>query len=187
MGFDEEAVARKRQGLQFQKIISLIQCGMGSILIIIGIVILATQDGANYPVIGASPIYIGVYGIVIGCMGIIANSMATESLTTQEESDKQKTLWKVFYGLTCASFGILTYPTIENIRSAVSCGGHKKECGHAHQDTLMALFIVATILIQVINFFNIMLLVTWRKFRGNTSNSQGPCITATSKTSPKYT
>lgn len=187
MGFDEEAVARKRQGLQFQKIISLIQCGVSPILIIIGIVILATQDGASYPIIGASPIYIGVYGIVIGCMGIIANSMATESITTQEETAKQRTLWKVFFGLTCASFGVLTYPTIENIRGATSCGGHKKECGHSHQDTLMALFIVAAILIQVINFCNIILLCTWRKFHGKTSHCQGPCVTATSKTSPKYT
>ncbi|CAC5363795.1 unnamed protein product [Mytilus coruscus] len=171
MGFDEEAVARKRQGLQFQKIISLIQC--------------ATQDGASYPIIGASPIYIGVYGILIGCMGIIANSMATESITTQEETAKQRNLWNGLFGLTCASFGILGYPTSEVIRGATSCGGHNKECGNSHQDTLMALFIVAAILMQTINCCNIILLCTWRKFRSKTS--QGPCVMATCKTSPKYT
>ncbi|XP_052104036.1 uncharacterized protein LOC127737420 [Mytilus californianus] len=184
MGFDEEAVARKRQGLQVQKIISIIVCVSSPILLILGIAILATQDGASYPIVGGSPIYVGVYGFVLGCIGIIANSVAIESITTQEETAKQRNLWNGFFGLLCASFGVLGYPSSEVIRGAISCAEKKKECGNSHQDTLMALFIVASILVQVINCSNIILLCYWRKFRGKTS--QGPCVTA--KTSPpKYT
>lgn len=55
------SVARKRQGLQVQKIISFIVCVISPIVTILGIAILATQDGARYPIIGGSPIYVGVY------------------------------------------------------------------------------------------------------------------------------
>ncbi|XP_076096244.1 uncharacterized protein LOC143067092 [Mytilus galloprovincialis] len=184
MGFDEEAVARKRQGLQVQKIISFIVCVISPIVTILGIAILATQDGASYPIIGGSPIYVGVYGFVLGLIGIIANSKATESITTGEESAKERNLWNALFGLTCASFGLLGYPSSEIIRGAVTCGEKKEQCGHSHHDTLMALFIVAAVLVMVIDCCNAVLLCNWRKFRGRTC--KGPCVTANTSP-PKYT